>query len=162
MHSAALAKPVPQEVVLDFSNNSHASHFIRPHGEADGLPSPETVLKKVKLYSCEWLLRPKVALSELSETVMKNMKIMTNKDQKVFTPETVKKFVSEMSDLNKLLKKLHEDVVTSASQKDVVDVLKFLFQDREDLASIVDEMFHVGGAMFVTAVQLIVARQERW
>ena len=54
-------------------------------------------------------------LSELSETVMKNMKIMTNKDQKVFTPETVKKFVSEMFDLNKPLKKLHKDVVTSVS-----------------------------------------------
>ena len=71
---------------------------------------------------------------------------------------TVKKFVSEMSELNKLLKKLHKDVVTSASEKDVVDVLKFLFQDHEDLDNIVNEMFHVGGAMFATAVQLIVAR----
>lgn len=133
-------------------------HFIRPYGEAEGAPSPETVLKRLKPYSCEWLLRPKVALSELSDTVTKNMRIMTKKDQKVFTPETVNKFVSEMSELNKPLKKLHKDAVTSACEKDVVDVLKFLFQDHEDLDIIVDEMFHVGGAMFATAVQLIVAR----
>ena len=118
--------------------------FIRPYGEADGPPSPETVLKRVKPYSCEWLLRPKVALSELSETVTKNIKVITQKDQKVFAPETAKKFVSEMSDLNRSLKKLHKDVVTSASLKDVVDVLKFLFQDHEEQDSIVDEMFHVG------------------
>ena len=35
---------------------------------------------------------------------------------------------------------------------------KFLFADNDDMDSLVDEMFHVGGALLVTAVQLIVAR----
>ena len=156
VHSAAWESPFPRRWCWIFPTIHTPTHptVWRSRWTAIARNSVE----KGKPYSCEWLLRPKVALSELSGTVTKNMKIMTNKDQKVFVPETVKKFVSEMSDLNKPLKKLHKDDVTSASQKDVLDVLKFLFQDHEDLDSIVDKMFHVGGAMFATAVQLIVAR----
>ena len=63
-----------------------------------------------------------------------------------------------MSELNKPLKKLHKDAVTSACENAVVSMLKFLFQGHEDLDIIVDEIFHYDSAMFATAVQLIVAR----
>ena len=90
--------------------------FLRPYGKADKTPSTETVFKRVKPFTCEWLLRPKVALSELSETVSKNIEILTNKDQKIV--------VNQIKPLRKPLKAVHKDSVSSASEKDVIDILK--------------------------------------
>jgi hypothetical protein len=46
--------------------------FLRPYGEAEKAPSTDTVFKRIKPFTCEWLLRPKVALSEFADTMLKN------------------------------------------------------------------------------------------
>lgn len=132
--------------------------FLRPYGEADKTPSTETVFKRIKPFTCEWLLRPKVAISELSDTVLKNLDILTNKDQTVVDCETVKKLVNEIKPVRKHLETLHKDGIGHPAEKDVVQTLKFLFAEKDEMDSLVDEMFHVGGALFATAAQLIVAR----
>jgi len=132
--------------------------FLRPYGEVDEAPIPETVFKRVKPFTCEWLLRPKVALSELSETVVKNLEILAKKHQNFLAPETVDKLVSEFRPLRKSLKVLHKDSVTAATEEDVIETLKLLFQENDDLDAILEQMFHVGGALFVTATQVIVAK----
>ena len=132
--------------------------FLRPYGEVDKAPIPETVFRRVKPFTCEWLLRPKVALSELSETVIKNLEILAKKHQNFLAPETLDKLVTEIRPLRKSLKILHKDSVTAATEEDVIETLKLLFQENDDLDGILEQMFHAGGALFVTATQVIVAK----
>lgn len=132
--------------------------FLRPYGEVEKSPAPETVFRRIQPFTCEWLLRPKVALSELSETLAKNVDIIAQKDQQLVTSDAVNKLVSGTKSLRKSLHVLHRDRVSSAKQKDVIDVLKHLFQEDEDLDGLLEEMFHIGGAMFLTATHLIVAK----
>lgn len=132
--------------------------FLRPYGEVEKAPSAETVFKRIKPFTCEWLLRPKVAMSEMSETLSKNIEIIADKDQKVVNADAVKKLVSGTKSLRKSLRVLHKDHVGSANEKDVVETLKNLFQEDEELDSLLEQMFQISGAMFVTATHLIVAK----
>ena len=47
--------------------------WIRPYGLADTKPPTAAKVLELKPFTCEWLLRPKVALSELAESVDKNL-----------------------------------------------------------------------------------------
>ncbi|CAB4005319.1 Hypothetical predicted protein, partial [Paramuricea clavata] len=63
-----------------------------------------------------------------------------------------------MKPITRHLNHLHKDSQREPSKEDVVESLKFLYQENDDLDGLFDEMFQVGGALFVTAVQHIVAR----
>ena len=132
--------------------------FLRPYREVEKAPSAETVFKRIKPFTCEWLLRLKVALSEMSETLSKNLDIIAHKDQEVVNTDAIKKLVLGTKSLRKSLRVLHKDHVSSAKEKDAVETLKQLFQEDEELDSLVEEMFQISGAMFVTAMHLIVAK----
>ena len=132
--------------------------FLRPYAEIEKSPVAETVFKRVQPFTCEWLLRPKVALSELSETLAKNVDVIADKEQKAVTADAVRKLVSGTKSLRKSLHVLHKGHVSSAKEKDVIDTLKELFQEDDELDSVLEEMFHIGAAMFVTATHVIVAK----
>lgn len=132
--------------------------FLRPYGEADKAPPVETVMKRIKPFTCEWLLRPKVALSELSDTVLKNTNVIKSHSQTILTDEFAKLFQNYLKPINKHLANLHKDSEQRVTEADVVETLKFLYQENDELDTIVEHMFHVGGALFSTATQYIIAR----
>jgi hypothetical protein len=132
--------------------------FLQPYGESDKAPSVETVFRRLKPFTCEWLLRPKVALSELSETIMKNVDILADEENEIVNSITMDKFARRMKPVEKHLQQLHKDAVGNPEENNVVETLKFLFKEDEEMDDLVDEMFRVGGALFVTAIQIIVAR----
>ena len=132
--------------------------FLRPYGEAEKAPSTDTVFKRIKPFTCEWLLRPKVALSEFADTMLKNTALIKDQANTVLTAEFVKAFTNHMKPLTRHLNNLHKDSQREPSEEDVVETLEFLYQENDDFDALIDEMFQVGGALFVTAVQHIVAR----
>jgi hypothetical protein len=116
------------------------------------------VFKRIKPFTCEWLLRPKVALSEFADTMLKNTALIKDQANNVLTAEFVKTFTNHMKPITRHLNHLHKDSQQEPGEEDVVETLKFLYQENDDFDTIIDEMFQVGGALFVTAVQHIVAR----
>ena len=60
--------------------NQFPKKILRPYGAVEQAPSEETVLKRVKPNSCEWLKRPKVAMSEMAETLTANMDMLATKE----------------------------------------------------------------------------------
>lgn len=135
-----------------------ARSFIRPYGLADEAPTPETVFRRLKPFNCEWLIRPNIALSELSETISKNTAVVVN-DETGTLSDNCKKFWSDnMNPLIQCLSSMQRDSESCTDPTDVVNVLKFLFKPNDNLDEAMDTFFHIGGAMFVSACQYIIAR----
>ena len=132
--------------------------FVRPYGEADTAPNEETILKRIKPFTCEWLLRPKIALSEFSDTILKNTELMKTDEQNVLNADFVSNLETQLKPLKKNITNLNREHEGEATEKNVVETLKFLYKENDELDNMVDSMFHVGGALFVTAIQYIVAR----
>lgn len=52
--------------------NQFPKHFLKPYGELKDSLEEEQILKDIKPINCEYLGRPKIALSEMGETCSKN------------------------------------------------------------------------------------------
>ena len=46
-----------------------ARSFVTPYGHADEAPEPSKIFKRLQPFTCEWLTRLDVALSEYSDTI---------------------------------------------------------------------------------------------
>lgn len=58
--------------------------------------------------------------------------------------------MNEINPMRKPLEILHKDNVSPASEKYVIDTLKSIFQENDDLNNLLNDMFLIGGALFVT------------
>jgi hypothetical protein len=56
--------------------NQFPSNFLTPYGKADSPQDDGTIRRRTNPISCEWSLRPKVAMSELAETVTENINVL--------------------------------------------------------------------------------------
>ncbi|KAJ7359019.1 hypothetical protein OS493_019926 [Desmophyllum pertusum] len=136
-------------------------NFICPYGEADSASEASTVLKWIKPFKCEWLTRPKVAVSELSDSVIKNVRLLQlymKEEECVLQPDFIQHTLSGLSPLMTSLEKLHKDALLAPTKADVVRCLKFLYESNDTLDNEIDELFQLGGALFILAAQYIVAR----
>ena len=53
-------------------------NFLKPYGEAADSPTSATLERCLGPHCCEWYGRPDVALSELPETIHKNIELLTS------------------------------------------------------------------------------------
>ncbi|CAB3983008.1 Hypothetical predicted protein [Paramuricea clavata] len=125
------SKTSPKGAVLYL--NQFLKNFLRPYGQQDEAPNEHTVYKRIKPASCEWLLRPKVATSELADTIQKSL-------------ETLEEHLP-------LLNTRDPGDPTTQSVK---ALLKFLCDDEIDNA--INEAYQIGSALFSMATHVIVAR----
>ena len=76
--------------------NQFPQIFLRPYGAVQQAPSEETVLKRVKSNSCEWLKRPKVAMSEMAGTLTANMEMLATKESPLLSKNGVKSYKAKL------------------------------------------------------------------
>ena len=55
-------------------------NFLKPYGKTDSVPNEETVFRRLKGFNCEWLSRPKYAMSEMAETIVANMELLSDEE----------------------------------------------------------------------------------
>lgn len=130
--------------------------FLRPYGQVEKSPNDITVYKRIKPFTCQWLLRPKVALSELADTILKNYDVLQN--AKILKPEFLEFLNNELLGIIDNLRRLIHGNDQQPRMHDVVETLKFLYRENEEFDTRVDQMFQIGGALFLMTTQIIVAR----
>ena len=57
--------------------------FVTPYGEAKEAPEPSKILNRLQPFTCEWLTRPDVALSEYADTITWNIPLLEEKGNKM-------------------------------------------------------------------------------
>lgn len=75
---------------------SYAKHFLQsflsPYGQALGTMSDDKILNRLQFFTCEWLNRPAVAMSEFSETMTKNLNVLKQYKGKMIPNQIVEVF----------------------------------------------------------------------
>lgn len=141
--------------------NQFVRHFIRPYGEADDAPSEETVIRRIKPFNCEWLIRPKVAVSETAATILENAKLFDENGSEysdILNEKFLQAFAEKFSSIQDDLKLLKKDSDEKPTKDNVIALLKFLYKEDAELDKIVDSIFKYGGALFAMSCNIIVAR----
>ena len=132
--------------------------FLPPYGEAEDAPTPETVFRRLQPFTCEWLIRPKVAGSEFAETLVKNLELLHANQSELVSHDSISYLQQSLADLNNNLAPLRKVNENNPTRNNIVQVMKFLFNDNDELDTTIDNLLRLGGAMFATACHYIVAR----
>ena len=85
--------------------NQFPKNFLRPYGAVDQAPTEDVVFRRLSPASCEWLKRPKVAMSEMAETLSTNMDMLTRKKSKLLSSDGVASYAKKLKPLLQNLNK---------------------------------------------------------
>ena len=137
-----------------------ARSFITPYGKATVAPEPWQVFKRIQPFTCEWLTRPDVALSEYCETMISNIPILQNHGKGVLKKSFVADFTSHfqhimgnMQALNK--KNTDTDTAATATATDAKEVLKSMLEN-DKLDEKMEQIFLLSGAMFAMSSNYLI------
>ena len=131
--------------------------FLRPYGEAKDAPTPETVFRRLQPFTCEWLIPPKVAASEFAETLIKNLELLHADQSELVSHDSISYLQQSLADLTNNLAPLRKESENNPTRNNIVQVMKFLFNDNDELDTAMDNVFRLGRAMLATACHYIVA-----
>lgn len=125
-------------------------NFITPYGAAQKMPPPEKIIDRLQPFTCEWLTRPHIALSEYSDTIISNLPILESDGNNMLDPAFITKLKSHFKPIAshlKVINKKGDAQASTPSHRDINKVLMSMLED-EDLDTLMEQMFQVSAAMF--------------
>jgi hypothetical protein len=152
-----VASPKNPKAVSFF--NHFPSNFLRPYGLASEAPDSDAIIRRTNPKSCEWLLRPAIAMSEFAQTLVENMEFLKTTDSKFVRSKRMKEAVDNMQPFPTALDTLNTRSDSQPDPTAVTTVLTHLYDDDGATCQAMCEIFQVGGAMFLASIHFLVAQQ---
>lgn len=87
--------------------NHYPTNFLKPYGLANSAPNHDMLMRKINPKSCEWLKRPKIAVSEFSETMVANMEWLAQSRHTFLNTEKINELKENMEPLLDSLRPLN-------------------------------------------------------
>ena len=141
---------------------SYNKHFRRSfplnYGGALQDLDEEAVLSRLHDFSCEWLQRLNIALSEMAQMLWENFPLLVGQTPGMLDPDFVENILVHFRPLSGALSRLdNKDKTTSepATREDVVAVLRTITGEL-DLEERIREGLNAAGALFMVCVHLLV------
>ena len=129
---------------------SYFNHFprqcLRPYGEISQATPDNQMLDKATVINCEYLVRPKVALSELAETVSANQAHLEAELHALNMGTTI----AALAEFEKLVAPFNTRSGTGVTAKHVHSLLKYsIGNDDDEVDRVFDRMEHLGHMMSI-------------
>jgi hypothetical protein len=129
-----------------------------PYQQSQQPPQAPDVLRYLKLFSCEWLTRPEIALSEYSEAISSNMAVVNEFKKTVISKKVVKKLEDKFNLLANELRNLNRKSNSSPTSDDAKAVLRSIIDNDEEFDATIENLYQAGNAIFCIAANQVVAR----
>ena len=100
--------------------------FIKTYGEADDVPSTETVFRLIQPFTCEWLVRPKVTASEFAKTLIKNLQVIQNDESGILRVKAGDTLQTLLAHLTQSVAPPRKDGDHEQTKSDVINMMKFV------------------------------------
>ena len=140
---------------VQFLNHFHKA-FIRPYGKAGDFPTMATIDRRLNPRNCEWLCRPHTAVSELSDTLYENIKIMEKSS--LLQQERLQSILLQLGTLCKNLQPFERDKADVPSKQNGNIIMRSIVQEDE-IDQFMNEAFVLGGALFTASLNYVIARE---
>ena len=141
---------------------SHGKHFLdtflAPYGSVYGPQDDVDLIHQLRPYICKWFKGTNVAMSELSHTVHDNLPLLNRYSGNVFKEDMVRTLQDMNNPMMDSLARLNKDNVKDrAMKRDVLEIMRTVLEEDEDLDETIDDLFKAAAAMYL-AVQPWVVR----
>lgn len=133
--------------------NHFPKYFIRPYGKAEETISKQKVIKCISQKNCEWLVRPKIQVSETAETVTSNFATIQD-HRNILDKEFSQKLEKRMDKFVKSCKNLNSKSDADVTEEDISTFISFV--KRQKNADVFQELYRLGHAMVVMSTHILV------
>ena len=119
------------------------------------------LIHRLRPYTCEWFKRSDVVMSELAHTVHDNMPLLERNSGNVFKENTVRALREMYNPMMDSLASLNnkDSVKDHPTKRDVLEIMRTVLEEDEELDEIADDLFEVSAAMYLVAIQTEVVRE---
>ena len=118
-------------------------NLLQPYGEATQGPDEHKIFYRLKPLNCEWLIRPKVTLSELAATVKGNFSLLAQIAD--VNCELVENMAQHMSKTRDTIANFNnKETRQGASRKDLKKQMWFFISQDEEFESFVNKAIQAG------------------
>ena len=133
-------------------------NLLQPYGEATQGPDEHKIFYRLKPLNCEWLIRPKVTLSELAATVKGNFSLLAQiaDNDNCELVENMAKHMSKT--LDTIANFSNKETRQGTSRKDLKELMRFFISQDEEVESFVNKAIQEGNAIYTLGIQLKVAK----
>ena len=132
---------------------------MKPYGEADHAPHMQAIFNRLQLFNCEWLIRPKMALSELMATMIGNLNVPAEIPE-LANLDTVHDMAAPMSSILRTTAKFDTKKKNSetANGKDLKQLLRFFVPKDQEVDPFLDSCVKEANAIYSLGIQVKVAK----
>ena len=133
---------------------SHYPHyFMKPYKGQDVVENNDLLLSKLNSKNCEWMIRPDVALSESSQSILENLDQVTQ--SQLITDDTIDKLNDKLQPLKPHLDNINTgNKATTPTSNDIYRVLQFALDGDSNFDDFLKDAMTTGASMYVLAVTI--------
>ena len=106
--------------------NQFPSNFLKPYGKADSAPDDDTISRRTNPISCEWLFRPRVAMSEFAETITENLQLLQDDNLALVNTSKFASISDSGAPMLDALSRLNTKTKLLSSKRDINTVMTYL------------------------------------
>ena len=153
MRKARTAEKAKKPTAVEYFNQFVRS-FVTPYPQAQPPPdAADVIVKRLKPFSCEWLSRPEVALSEYSEAISINMAVVREFRKSVVTKQIAKKLEEKFDPLADQFQQLIRKNKRSPTCDDVKQVLKSIINEDDGFDETINNQPRTQALWFTTPLR---------
>ena len=139
--------------------NHFPKNFLRPYAATEPAPSVDTIFGRLRPEVCEWYRRPETAMSELHSTLYENRPCL-EQDEQLLNPTKMQELLADLLPITAMLAKFHKDSTVFKTNEDSREVILQMIDTTPELLSRLKACVHIGGALFSTGIQYLVAHAQ--
>ena len=133
------------------------TNFLSPYGETRGVPDKDDIFKRLKPFNCEWLSRPRTALSEMADTIVSNVKHVEKDCPPFMNKDAITEIRESMEPLIEVLDRLNtKNQAVQARPKDIKAMLRTIYNGDHDATF--EQFLVAGSAMYTMGIHYVVAK----
>lgn len=139
-------------------------NFIGGYGKFKGDLTDDEILTRLHSWNCEWLKRPRIALSEMSATLTTNYPLLEKHGQRILADDTTNYLREVLEPITNALARFDRQDRTNSdppTEDDVIQMMRLLQEDAK-FESFIHDLFEASDAMFLIAVQCLGIQTLLW
>ena len=138
--------------------------FVGGYGQFKGKLTEQEVLKRLHSWNCEWLKRPRIAMSEMAQTLTTNLPILEEHEDRIVSERATGYLSSVLTPIQNALARFdnQDRSVTELLTEDDVRKVMNIFQANETFEHFIKDLFQVSGSMFLIANHCLALQTLLW
>jgi hypothetical protein len=133
-------------------------NFIPPYGPTKDELDEAKIIRRLFPSNCEYLKRPKIALSELAETVAENLNVLKSSEYNLVHRDHFNILSESLANIKTCLTPMNNKINDNPSEEEIKRAIRSIIEPNEQLENYLQGAYITGCNLATLSIQVLAAR----